>query len=172
MPKPMRPGIGLFWLLWVCLPTAASADNGQSQALWQLEVSDKNGATIARAPVPQTGEWCLLWNHSVQGFPVADCFRVDDKQLFLDSSHTPDFAAGLGYIEGRGRLESDLNHGYRIEDMNVPIAGNVLPLRVGSARVRHRIEIGSRVLELSSLASGQRVNIRITPYRSEGTHNP
>lgn len=168
----MRPGIGLLWLLWVCLPAAASADVGQNTESWRLEVSDPQGVTIASAPLPETGEWCLLWNHSVQGFPVADCFRMNAEQLFLDSTHTPDFAAGLGYIEGRGRLESDQNHGYRIKDMNVPIAGNVLPLRVGSTRVRHRIEIGDRVLELSPLASGQRVQIRITPYRSEGTHSP
>ncbi|HET8849965.1 MAG TPA: DUF1850 domain-containing protein [Marinobacter sp.] len=165
MPEPMLRWIGWFWLLWVCLPSAASAADGQGPQQWLLEVVNHQGVIIAKAPVPESGEWCLLWNHSVEGFPVADCFRISGNQLLLDSSHTPDFAAGLGYIDGRGRLESDQNHGYRIEDMNVPIKGNVLPLRVGSTEVRHRIQIGKRLLELSQIASGQRVNIRIIPYR-------
>ncbi|OZB19172.1 MAG: hypothetical protein B7X58_02850 [Marinobacter sp. 34-60-7] len=166
---PIRTGVGLAMLLWAVGPTATAGEDGQS---WWVEVLSEQNTLLAQARLPESNEWCLLWNHSVQGFPVADCFRVTEGQLFLDSSHTPDFAAGLGYIEGRGRLESDQNHGYRIEDMNVPIAGNVLPLRVGSNAVRHRVQLGDDTLELSDIAAHRRVDLRITQKRSEGTQHP
>lgn len=110
-------------LLWVLLPTAVSA---QGAAPWQLPVSDSNQTTLAEISLPGAGKWCLVWNHSVQGFPVTDCFQIEEGQLMLDSSHTPDFAAGLGYTSGRGTLTSDDKHGYRIVDMQVPIPNNHL----------------------------------------------
>jgi hypothetical protein len=109
-----------------------------------------------------------VWNHSVQGFPVVDCFRAEGGQLFLDSSQTPDFAAGLGHISGRGTLESDNQHGYRIVDMNVPITNNALRLRVGSDSVNHRIKVDSHIVSLSRLAANKRVEIRLVAVGEQG----
>lgn len=152
-------------LLWVLLPTAVSA---QGAAPWQLSVSDSNQTTLAEISLPEAGKWCLVWNHSVQGFTVTDCFRMEEGQLMLDSSHTPDFAAGLGYTSGRGTLTSDEDHGYRIVDMQVPIPNNHLWLRVGAISVNHRIEAGSRLVSLSRLAPDTLVEIRVVPAVDKG----
>lgn len=152
-------------LLWVLLPMAVSA---QSNSPWQLSVSDSNQTTLVEISLPEAGRWCLVWNHSVQGFPVTDCFRMQKDQLMLDSSHTPDFAAGLGYTSGRGTLKSDDKQGYRIIDMQVPIPDNHLWLRVGAPSVNHRIEVGSRVVSLSRLAADTLVEIRVQPTGDTG----
>ncbi|MCL7943608.1 DUF1850 domain-containing protein [Marinobacter sp. ATCH36] len=135
---------------------------------WQLSVSDANQTSLAEISLPEGGRWCLVWNHSVQGFPVTDCFQMQDGQLMLDSSHTPDFAAGLGHTEGRGTLESDDEHGYRIVEMQVPISGNHLWLRVGALSVNHRIRAGSQVVSLSRLAADTLVEIRVQPAGDTG----
>ncbi len=152
-------------LPWVLLPMAVSA---QSSSPWQLSVSDSNQTTLVEISLPEEGHWCLVWNHSVQGFPVTDCFRMQEGQLMLDSSHTPDFAAGLGHTSGRGRLESDDMHGYRIVEMQVPIPNNHLWLRVGAPSVNHRIEADSRLVSLSDLAADQLVKIRVQPTGDTG----
>jgi len=152
-------------LLWGVLPLAAGA---QSPAPWQLSVSDSSQTTLVDIQLPEEGRWCLVWNHSVQGFTVTDCFRMQNGRLMLDSSHTPDFAAGLGYTSGRGTLESEDKHGYRIVDMQVPIPNNRLSLRVGSPSVNHRIEVGPRLISLSDLAADQLVEIRVRPAGDRG----
>lgn len=152
-------------LLWVLLPTVVSA---QSTTTWKLFVSDGSQTTLVEADLPETGRWCLVWNHSVQGFPVTDCFRMQKGQLMLDSTHTPDFAAGLGHTRGRGTLISDGKHGYRIVEMQVPISNNRLSLRVGALSVNHRIAVGSRLISLSDLSADQLVEIRVRPARDRG----
>ncbi|MEX2321592.1 MAG: DUF1850 domain-containing protein [Saccharospirillum sp.] len=140
---------------------------------WQLEVVDTNNHILARAELADEEDpWCLLWNHSVQGFQVEDCFRVDGQTLILDSTHTPDFAAGLGHIPGRGALESDDQHGYRITNFNQPLPGNQLVLRVGSMRVNHRIAIEHNLISLSELAFDQRVIIRLAADEPTGSMTP
>lgn len=155
-------------LLWVLMPMAGSA---QSKASWQLAVFDSNQTRLARITLPDAGRWCLVWNHSVQGFPVTDCFQIEEDQLMLDSSLTPDFAAGLGYTSGRGTLKSDDQHGYRIVDMQVPIPNNHLWLRVGAISVNHRIEAGSRLVSLSRLAADTLVEIRVMPAGNKGNES-
>jgi len=153
-------------LLWGLWPTAVGA---QSKAVWQLSVSDTSQTSLVQLGLPEGGRWCLIWNHSVQGFPVTDCFRMEADQLILDSSHTPDFAAGLGHTRGRGTLTSDDDHGYRIVDMQVPIPNNRLSLRVGALSVNHRIEVDSRVVSLSRLAADKLVEIRVRPAGDKGS---
>lgn len=152
-------------LSWGFFPLAATADGGPA---WELAVTGTDQVPLARIGLEAGGQWCLTWNHSVQGFPVIDCFSVQGGQLILDTSQTPDFAAGLGYIAGRGTLESDGQHGYRIVDMNVPISQNTLRLRVGSESVNHRISVDSYTVSLSQLAADERVEIRLTPAGGKG----
>lgn len=152
-------------VLWALLPMAV---NAQGSVPWQLSVSDVSQTTLVEVELSGEGEWCLVWNHSVQGFPVTDCFRMQKGQLMLDTTHTPDFAAGLGHISGRGRLVSDDTHGYRIVEMQVPISNNHLWLRVGAPSVNHRIEVGARLVSLSDLAADQLVEIRVQPAGGKG----
>lgn len=152
-------------LLWGLLPAAVIA---QGSTPWRLSVLGASQTTLVEIDLPKAGRWCLVWNHSVQGFPVTDCFKMEEGQLMLDSSHTPDFAAGLGYTSGRGTLTSDNKHGYRIVDMQVPIPKNRLSLRVGAPSVNHRIGVGSRLISLSDLAADQLVEIRVRPAGDKG----
>lgn len=122
-----------------------------------LSVTDKAGEELARIDATA---WCIVWNHSVKGFAVQDCYELHEDRMVLVRSHQPDFAAGLGHIPGRGRQTSDDRGGYWIEDIDEVVPGNCYRLRVGSASVDHRIVTGNRKISLSALAAGESVAIR------------
>ncbi|WP_439331792.1 DUF1850 domain-containing protein [Onishia niordana] len=140
----------------------AKASAGPSQDR-VLEVRGRRDTLLASLSVPEGEGWCLEWNHSVEGFPVLDCYRNDQGQMVLERSHQPDFAAGLGHVPGRGRQVSDGHGGYWIEDIHEPVLGNRYLLRVGSLRVNHRLIHAGKTVSLSELAAGQRVSIELRP---------
>lgn len=82
--------------------------------------------------------------------------------MLLYSSHQPDFAAGLGYLEGRGKLVNDGKGGYLITQINDPVPDNALILRVGSQAVNHRVLYKGQEKSLSNVAAGQRVTLRLS----------
>jgi hypothetical protein len=53
-----------------------------------------DGEILFRLDLSEDPRWCILWNHSVAGFEVRDCYRYDGGTMLLESSHAPDFAAG------------------------------------------------------------------------------
>lgn len=118
---------------------------------------------LVRRSIPAGGEWCLVWNHSVAGFPVRDCYRNEAGRMVLDRSHQPDFAAGLGHIPGRGRQRSDGAGGYWIEGIDEPVPGNAYLLQVGGMAVDHRLMVRGETVSLSRVAAGERVRIRLRP---------
>lgn len=103
--------------------------------------------------------WCIVWNHSVAGFEVKDCYKLRDGAMILERSHQPDFAAGLGHIPGRGVQRSDGAGGYWIDGIDEVVPGNCYRLRVGSTRVDHRIVAGDIEISLTKLAAGTSVAI-------------
>ena len=123
----------------------------------------QDDTTLLQLGLAQDATWQLRWNHSVTGILVSDYYAYKEGQMVLTDSHTPSFDAGLGHIPGRGRLESDDEHGYWIRDINEPVVGNAYALRVGSKEVNHRIIHAGRVYSLSDLAAGERVILRIKP---------
>ncbi|MCL3882692.1 DUF1850 domain-containing protein [Marivita sp. GX14005] len=127
-----------------------------------LRVTGPDGTALFTHPAPERTQWCLTWNHSVTGGPVADCFANRGGRMILTRSYLHDFAAGLGEVEGRGRLRSAAEGGYWIESIDEPIKGNTLPLRVGSASTDHRLRIGGTQYVLSQMAAGARVAIHLT----------
>lgn len=141
-------------LLSVLFPISAVADT--------LTASREDGTEIARFDVPAGTEWCVLWNHSVKGFPVADCYENQDGRMVLMHAHLPDFAAGLDHIPGRGRQISDGKGGYFILDINEPVPGNAYILRPGTGLVDHRLQVGETIVSLSAAAPRQRVRIALT----------
>lgn len=141
------------------IPLAAYADPGQGKLL----VVDVGGEQFAELAMAVGDRWCLVWNHSVTGFEVSDCFVLSAQAMLLESSRQPDFAAGLGHVEGRGTLRADGSGGYLIEGINEPLPGNVLRLRVGSEAVDHRIEHPRGTLRLSAESPHRRVEIRYAP---------
>ena len=120
------------------------------------------GAEIARLAMPEGAGWCVLWNHSVQGFPVADCYENRGGRMVLTRSHQPDFAAGLGHIPGRGRQVSDGAGGYWIEEIDEPVPGDAYVLRPGGPAVNHRIAAdGGETVSLSAMAERKRVTVAL-----------
>jgi hypothetical protein len=126
-----------------------------------LEVLDDAGEVVTLLALPDDGRWCLVWNHSVTGEEVRDCFRTEADGLILERSHQIDFSsAGLGHVPGRGTVVPDPEGGQWIEGIDASLQGGALPLRVGAPAVDHRIEAGGAVTSLSRLAAGRRVTIR------------
>ncbi len=141
--------------------SAALLAAGAVRAADRLEVVDADGAVLAGMDVPRGGGWCLHWNHSVTGDAVADCYVNDGGRMVLSHAYQPDFAAGLGHFPGRGTLTGAADGGYWIIDIDEPVAGDAYLLRVGQPAVRHRLVSGSAELDLSALAPGHRVTIRL-----------
>lgn len=154
----MRGGLpALLISIFMCSPAGAG----------QLTATLPDGTELARLTVADGQGWCVLWNHSVQGFPVEDCYENRGGQMVLHRSHQPDFAAGLGHIPGRGRQVSDGMGGYWIEDIDEPVPGGAYILRPGSARVDHRLKTTDEVVSLSALAPHARVRIALEPGEDE-----
>lgn len=141
---------------------AALAAAGSAAAGPQLTVTDA-GRVVMTAPLGAEGRWCLVWNHSVTGIEVRDCFRAEGATIVLETSHQPDFAAGLGPTLGRGTVVSDGAHGYRIEGIDMELPPEGLTLRVGSPRVGHRLAIAGHEIALPAALAGRRVTIRLAP---------
>lgn len=148
---------GLLALLLFPFPAAAGV----------LTATLPDGSEIARLVIPDGAGWCVLWNHSVQGFPVEDCYENRAGRMVLVRSHQPDFAAGLGHLLGRGRQVSDGEGGYWIEDIDEPVAGNAYVLRPGSMAVNHTLRSASDEVSLSAVAAHARVRIALEPGDEE-----
>lgn len=128
-----------------------------------LQVTRDDGTLLLSLDLSEEPSWVIEWNHSVSGIVVEDYYRYHEGQMLLTDSHTPRFDAGLGYIAGRGVLESDDDHGYWIRGIDEPVPGNAYYLRVGSPRVNHRIIHAGRVYSLSEVAANTRVKIEVVP---------
>lgn len=126
-----------------------------------LRAVASDGTILLSVDLTQDPCWTMRWNHSVTGNQVDDYYCLRDRQMLLTASHTPRFDAGLGHLTGRGKLESDGNHGYWIRDIDEPVPGNAYWLRVGSAAVDHRVVHKGREYSLSAVAANQRVRLRI-----------
>jgi len=126
-----------------------------------LVATRADGAEIARLAVPEGTGWCVLWRHSVQGFEVSDCYQNRGGHMVLVQSHTPDFAAGLGHIPGRGRQVSDGQGGYWILDIDEPVPGDAYVLRPGGPNVDHRLQVGETIISLSAVAAREAVRIAL-----------
>ncbi|MGC3873421.1 DUF1850 domain-containing protein [Halomonas sp. GXIMD04776] len=132
----------------------------------RLQVVSSSDTRLVDIPLQPGERWCLVWNHSVTGIRVADCYRYWQGKMVLERSHQPDFAAGLGHIPGRGVQTSDGEGGYWIEHIDEPVPGNGYLLRVGSMAVNHRLCHAGNIISLSALAAGEPVTVRLQ------TNNP
>jgi len=143
------------------LTVALSVQSGSAQRLvvstWETE------QVLLELDLAKTPHWVVLWNHSVAGFPVRDVYRYRGGHMLLTATHTPDFAAGLGHIPGRGRLETGDAGGYWIRGIDEAVPGNRYLLRVGSRRVDHRIVHAGVTYSLSDAAAGERVVVAVLP---------
>jgi len=92
----------------------------------------------------------LDWVHSVSAIPVREVFRVADGALWLEETHNPWFAAGLGEIAGRGRTVAEAGHAVAIVDIHESAEG--MALRIGSPEIHHTLVVGGRRCDLSRLA--------------------
>ena len=83
--KTISSAGGLLALLLLAVPAGAA----------DLTARLQDGTEIARLRIADGSGWCVLWRHSVQGFPVEDCYENQGGRMILVRSHQPDFAAGL-----------------------------------------------------------------------------
>jgi hypothetical protein len=114
--------------------------------------------SLARAP-----NWEIEWRHSVTGMTVRDSYTWRQGELVLLESHVPQLdAAGFGDTPGRGTLESD-GAGTVIRNLNEPIPGDRLTLRVGSLAHPTTLIHDGRRYELSRFYAGQRVHLEVRP---------
>src|SRR5690554_6884475 len=172
--RPTAAGRTRLSVLLLCLALASASilDSARANSVSdaQLVVITDKGAILAQITMPEGARWCLGWNHSVRHFTVLDCYHHRAGNMELERSHQPDFAAGLGYTEGRGELVSDGEGGYWIENINEPVPGNRYVLRVGSPQVDHRLlwQRGGKAyrLSLSERAAGERVTLQLTKLDS------
>lgn len=88
---------------------------------------------------------------------MADCFVNRAGRLVLDRAYLHDFAAGLGEVRGRGTLVAAPEGGYWIMGIDEALPDNRLTLRIGPARVGHRL--GD--LALSELVPDRRATLEL-----------
>jgi hypothetical protein len=153
----LRAGRSFGAALWLGAALVPVASGAQSV----LDVDTRDGVSLGRMPFGPAQEICLRWNHSVTGGAVADCFENKGGILTLTRSYLHDFAAGLGEVTGRGQLVSAPEGGYWITAINEPVAGNLLSLRVGPARVNHVLTGADISLPLSKVAPDTAVVLRL-----------
>lgn len=147
------------------LPALALAIPAVPAGAGTVVVTDMDGKELTSL---EARSWCIVWNHSVAGFEVEDCYGLREGRMILERSHQPDFAAGLGHIPGRGVQRSDGAGGYWIDGIDEVVPGNCYRLRVGSARVNHRLVAGDVEISLTALAAGDSVAIRASDAESRG----
>ncbi|MGB7286408.1 MAG: DUF1850 domain-containing protein [Salaquimonas sp.] len=148
---------GLLALLLIVSPVYA--DN--------LTATLADGTQIASLPISNGAGWCVIWNHSVAGFEVSDCYENRGGQMVLTRSHQPDFAAGLGHLIGRGKQVSDGAGGYWILEIDEPVPGNSYVLRPGGPAVNHRLRTDTQEVSLSALAARKPVRVALNQHLNE-----
>lgn len=134
----------------LCMMLAA----GMAGADTVMQVQLHSGNMLAEWPMPEGAELQLSWAHSVTGGPVADCFIHSGGRLVLTRSYLHDFAAGLGEVQGRGRLVSAPEGGYWIEGIDMALPDNRLSLRIGAAQVGHMLRQGAGACDPDPAAAG------------------
>ncbi len=149
--------------LLVCVILTGIVTSAKVRAQDVLAVLAADGTEIARLDFAPHQEICLTWAHSVTGGKVADCFENQQGQMVLMRSFLHDFAAGLGDIPGRGKINAAAGGGYWITGINEAIPANTLSLRVGSIAVGHSLDNGAHRIALSALAPRARVALQLQP---------
>ncbi len=149
--------------LFLCLTIAAAS----AQAGPALVVETSQGAVLGKLGFDEGQEICLSWAHSVTGGAVQDCFENRRGTMVLTRSYLHDFAAGLGDIAGRGTIAAADGGGYWITGIDEAIPGNGLLLRVGAPRVGHVLQTADQSLDLSAVAAGARVTLRLAADRPQ-----
>ncbi|WFE71052.1 DUF1850 domain-containing protein [Halomonas sp. M1] len=161
-----RQALRLVALFLICLPFAEAGEFPASASVpVRLMVISEQDETLVAFAAPVGTRWCIQWNHSVAKFTVLDCYRNVAGVMQLERSHQPDFAAGLGHVEGRGEQVSDGHGGYWINAIHEPVPNNRYVLRVGSPAVNHQVvwpDGEHPAVSLSDSAAGQRVTILLT----------
>lgn len=93
-------GVAVFLLVLVALVTALAADYGSS-----VIARDREGAVVARAPLPGSGRFEIEYVHSYYDTPAAEHFVADRYGGFLLVGVSSPDEAVLDYYELEGRKE-------------------------------------------------------------------
>ncbi|MFU8881197.1 MAG: DUF1850 domain-containing protein [Rhodobacterales bacterium] len=126
-----------------------------------LVVETRDGLRLGQLAFDDGAEICLSWAHSVTGGAVSDCFENRKGQMVLTRSYLHDFAAGLGEVAGRGTLRAAQGGGYWIDGIDEALDASGLTLRIGAPHVGHILGSDQQSLNLSAMAPGVRVSLRL-----------
>jgi len=107
-----------------------------------------DGRPVALLPLHEGERFQLSWVHSVSHIPVREVFAFQKGRIWLEESHNPWFAAGLGEVPGRGRLVSEAGHAVALVEIHEPAGG--LALRIGAPEIHHTLLIGPWRFDLSA----------------------
>ncbi len=114
-----------------------------------------DGRPVLWFPTVEGERFELSWRHSVSGIVVRDVFAVEDGRIYLEETHNPWFAAGLGEVEGRGRVVAEANHAVAIVDIHE--LADDLKLRIGRPEIHHTLWIRGRGYDFSACFSHRRL---------------
>ncbi|NED99704.1 DUF1850 domain-containing protein [Phytoactinopolyspora halotolerans] len=136
------PALVLIALAWPVWPALSIAPDGGTAGYVRLDDGEAFGLTFV---------------HSVDHLPIQDWYHVEDGRIVQDSTRLVQFGAGMGHMPGVG-TGHDAGDWWEIRGLEREIGD--LVLRVGSAAVDHRLQVGDTHVALSRCWERQRVTVR------------
>ena len=110
-------------------------------------------------PVKPTDCFTLHYFHSVNGLPVWEKHRIDEKgMIYIEEERFVAFNAGMGHWLGHGALV-DSGEFQIIKNINRPIGNFVI--RIAQEKQRHTIIAGDRSVNLSKVLAGKAVCVSV-----------
>lgn len=116
---------------------------------------------LMTVPLEPGERFTLHYKHSVNHLPIWEEHAADEQgRIFVETERFVSFNAGMGHIPGQGRHTE--RGGYQvIEGLHRPVGDMVL--RVGGPGVDHTILWRGGKVNLTAVAAGQAVRIKVQP---------
>jgi hypothetical protein len=129
---------------------------------WILCVDMESQGVVVKIPLSWEEKFKICYIHSVDIEPVCEIFSLRKKHgIFLEEMYFVMFGAGMGHWEGHGYVVRDGEWTW-IKEIEKPV-GSFL-LRVGSQGVDHKLIAGGRDVNLTDLAEGKILEVKMETY--------
>lgn len=99
----------------------------------------------------------ISYVHSIDNLPIEETLQLQDGTFVVQSTRVRQFGAGMGHRPGEGSGHAD-GEWWVLSDLDRQI-GSTIHLRVGPARIDHRLRTGDLELALSGCVPTQRVTL-------------
>lgn len=115
--------------------------------------------TVVEVPLDWGEKFKICYIHSVDIKPVCEIFSLKkDHGVFLEEMYFVMFGAGMGHWEGHGHVVSDGEWTW-IKEIEKPVGSFFL--RTGSSGVDHSVVVRERTVDLTDLAEGRVLNVKM-----------